>query len=122
MRVKVLTTLFPCPATSIHKLISQAFDIVSQQPLLLDLYRQMISSLTVSMPNARQYESVLNHCFDKIANEFNQPDAPVSTINLQQQILNAQNQKALADYALKKEQNDLKRMELMLKYNSDKKD
>ena len=107
---------------SIHTLISQAFDIVSQQPLLLDLYRQMIASLTVSMPNARQYESVLNHCFDKIADEFNQPDAPVSPISLQQQIINTQNQKALADYALKKEQNDLKRMELMLKYNSDKKD
>jgi len=108
--------------TSIHTLISQAFDIVSQQPLLLDLYRQMISSLTVSMPNARQYESILNQCFDKITAEFNQPDAPISTINLQQQMINAQNQKALADYALKKEQNDLKRMELMLKYQSDKKD
>lgn len=105
--------------TTIHTLINQAFDVVSKQPLLLDLYRQMITSLTSLLPNARQYESVLQNCFDKIAAEFNQPDAPVSDNGLQQQIIQAQTQKNVADYSLKKEQNDLKRMELMLKYNND---
>lgn len=104
--------------TSIHNLINQAFDIVSKQPLLLDLYRQMITSLVASMPNARQYDSVLSHCFDNIANEFNQPDAPQSEFNLQQQLLQTQKQKELAELALKKEQNDIKRLELLLKYQN----
>lgn len=103
---------------TIHGLINQAFDIVSKQPLLLNLYRQMISSLIAAMPNARQYDSVLEHCFDKIAAEFNQPDAPVSIVNLQQQFLQLQNQKVLAELALKKEQNDIRRTELQLKYQN----
>lgn len=104
--------------TSIHTLISQAFDVVSKQPLLLDLYRQMIASLVASMPNARQYDSVLQHCFDKISEEFNQPDAPLSEFNLQQQLAQTQQQKELAELALKKEQNDIKRLELVLKYQN----
>ena len=103
---------------AIHTLISQAFDVVSKQPLLLDLYRQMISSLVAILPNARQYDSVLEHCFDKIAEEFNQPDAPQSEFNLQQQLVQSQKQKDLAEISLKKEQNDIKRMELLLKYQN----
>ena len=103
---------------TIHGLINQAFDVVSKQPLLLNLYRQMIASLVATMPNARQYDSVLEYCFDKITEEFNQPDAPQSTMNLQQQFIQLQNQKTLTELAIKKDQNDIKRMELQLKYQN----
>ncbi len=103
--------------TSISNIINQAFDAVSKQPLLLDLYRQMITSLVAGLSNARQYESVLNDCFERIATEFAKPDAPDNDNFVQQQmLLENQKQKQAADYALKKEQNDLKRLELMLKY------
>ena len=78
----------------------------------------MIASLVATMPNARQYDSVLEYCFDKITEEFNQPDAPQSTMNLQQQFIQLQNQKTLTELAIKKDQNDIKRMELQLKYQN----
>lgn len=103
--------------TSINNIINQAFDAVSKQPLLLDLYRHMITSLVAGLSNARQYESVLDDCFDRIAKEFAKPDEDDNTAILQQQqLIQNQQQKLCADYALKKEQNDLKRLELMLKY------
>lgn len=105
--------------TSINNIINQAFDAVSKQPLLLDLYRQMITSLVAGLSNARQYESVLDDCFDRIAAEFAKPDEPDNDLAQQQLILENQKQKQAADYALKKEQNDLKRLEIMLKYQPD---
>lgn len=104
--------------STIHNIISQAFDIVSKQPLLLNLYRQMITSLVSGMSNARQYESVLENCFDSIDKEFNQPEPPIAQDKTQEHILQLQNKKAVDNYAIKKEQNDLKRLELLLKYNS----
>ena len=59
---------------SLHSLIAGAFDIVSKQPALLGLYRQMIGSVIACLSNARQYEGVLENCFDKIAAEFAAPD------------------------------------------------
>jgi hypothetical protein len=55
--------------TTIHNIINQAFNIVSKQPALLNLYRQMINSVVSNLANARQYESVLNNCFDKISEQ-----------------------------------------------------
>ncbi len=104
--------------TSIHTMIGQAFDIVSKQPALLDLYRQMVSSVTANLSNARQYEGVLESCFDKIAVELNQPDVEADIKN--NPALKLQERKNLMDYSIKKEQNDLKRMELLLKYEEER--
>ncbi|MBQ8676861.1 MAG: hypothetical protein IJ529_00130 [Alphaproteobacteria bacterium] len=103
---------------AINTLINQSFDVVSKQPLLLDLYRQMLTGLVAGLSNSRQYESVLDSCFEKIAAEFAQPEAPAPVSGIQEQAISLQTQKQANDYAIKKEQNDLKRLELQLKYNS----
>jgi len=99
---------------SIHSMVGQAFDVVSKQPALLGLYRQMISSIVAGMSNARQFENAMTKAFDIIEAELGQPnvetepDARVLMLELQRE-RNAQ------DFAIKKEQNDLKRAEILLK-------
>lgn len=106
--------------TTIHTMIGQAFDVVSKQPALLDLYRQMVSGVVACLSNARQYESVLNGCFDKIAQEFSQPDKSDEKNDTQSMALQLQIQKTLWDYQIKKELNDLKKAELMFKQQQEK--
>ncbi len=102
--------------TAIHTMILQAFDVVSKQPALLDLYRKMISGVVSCLSNARQYEGVLVNCFDKIAKEFATPDAPVEKQpNTQLIALQMQSQRNAWDYEIKKEQNEIKKTELLLK-------
>lgn len=105
--------------TTVHNMIGQAFDVVSKQPALLDLYRQMISGVVACLSNARQYESVLENCFDKIAREFNEPDEKGDKNNAAQTALQIQIQKSLWDYQIKKEQNDLKRAEILLRHQEE---
>ena len=106
--------------TSIHTIIAQAFDVVSKQPALLGLYRQMIASIVSCLSNARQYESILSQCFDKIAQEFAAPDEPVAQQpNPQLLALQMQSQRNAWDYEIKKEQNEIKKTELMLKKQQD---
>lgn len=106
--------------TSIHTMIAQAFDVVSKQPALLDLYRQMISSIVACLSNARQYEGVLSQCFDKISQEFATPDAPIAPrLDTQLLALQMQNQRNAWDYEIKKEQNEIKKTELMMKKQQD---
>lgn len=107
--------------TTIHNIINQAFDIVSKQPALLNLYRQMINSVVSNLANARQYESVLNNCFDKISEELNTPDKEVITPqpNLQAEAIEVQKQRNILDYQIKKEQNEIKKAELLLKKQSE---
>lgn len=101
--------------TAIHKMISEAFDIVSKQPALLELYRQMIGGMAASLSNARPYESVLESCFSKIAAEFDTPDAPVAQPDIQTRLLAETHAKNQQDYEIKKEQNNIKKAELLLK-------
>lgn len=101
--------------TTIHTMIGQAFDVVSKQPALLDIYRQMIASVVAGLSNARQYESTLTSSFDKIAAELAAPDPqPAPQPNAQLMSLELQKQKNAWDYQIKKEQNELKRAELLL--------
>ena len=98
---------------NVHQIITQAFGIVSQQPALLPLYRQMLESAVATMPRARQFDSVMDEAFRKIEQDLNTMDnevvlQPNPAIELQKQKINQ-------DFALKKEQNDLKREELNLK-------
>ncbi len=100
-------------------MISQAFNVVSRQPALLNLYRQMIAGMTACLSNARQYENVLSSCFDKIALDLAAPKQatkPAQNDNMSNAVVQLQQQKNLWDYEIKKEQNDLKRAEIGLKF------
>ena len=99
---------------NVHDLISQAFNIVSQQPALLPLYRQMLESAVATMPKARQFNAVMDTVFNKIAQELNKPDEVLNPPN-NGEILKLQEQKNNQDYEIKKEQNLIKREELELK-------
>ncbi len=105
---KILNTL-----TNINAMIAASFNIVSKQPALLPLYRQMIESAVATMPNARQFDAVMNEAFNAIENEFNKPDEPAPKI--ENPAVEIQRQKMAQDYAIKKEQNEIKREELNLK-------
>lgn len=97
----------------IHTTINQAFTVVSQQPALLPLYRQMIEAAVTTIPNARQFEGVMEDVFTNISNELNKPEQsnPVP----QNDMIKLEQQKVNQDFIIKKEQNQLKREELELK-------
>lgn len=97
----------------IHEMINQAFGIVSQQPALLPLYRQMIESAAATLSNARQFENVLEQVFDKISVELNAPDPQIP--QAEDKMVALQTQKMQQDFAIKQEQNQIKREELDLK-------
>ena len=97
----------------INEMINCAFSLVSQQPALLPLYRQMIESAVANMPNARQFDVVMETAFNDIYKELNTPDAP--TKQGTEELINLQRRKADQDYVIKKEQNEIKREELNLK-------
>jgi hypothetical protein len=99
--------------TLIHTMITNAFQAVSAQPLLLPLYRKMVETVVISFPNARQYEPVIEQVFDGIqqqlsAPEPEQPNPDMLKVQLQQQ-------KNQQDFAIKQEQNKIKQDELLLK-------
>lgn len=98
---------------NINEMIKQAFGLVSQQPALLPLYRQMIETAVASMPNARQFEHVLSEVFEKISAELNAPDP--KPLQKENPVITLQRQKQEQDYAVKKEQTAIKREELELK-------
>ena len=90
----------------ITEMIKSAFDMVSAQPLLLPLYRQMLGGLIATMPNARQFENAVEDVFNKIQQELSQPKQPQP---------DAEIIKIEKDYEIKKEQNQIKAEELELK-------
>ena len=97
----------------INEMVSQSFNFVSQQPALLPLYRQMIEAAVATLSNARQFEGVLEDVFDKISTELNTPDTPLKPS--EDKVLDYQTEKMERDFAIKKEQNQIKREELDLK-------
>ncbi|MBQ8481602.1 MAG: hypothetical protein IJ532_03625 [Alphaproteobacteria bacterium] len=97
----------------INEIINMAFDVVSKQPALLPLYRQMLESAVATMPKARQFDAIMDTAFKKIDLELNTPDEkPKAQDN---PMLELQKQKNIQDYTIKKEQNEIKREELNLK-------
>jgi anthranilate/para-aminobenzoate synthase component I len=100
--------------TLIHTMITNAFQAVSAQPLLLPLYRKMVETVVISFPNARQYEPVIEQVFDGIQQELaaakqqQQPNPEIMKVQLQQQ-------KNQQDFQNKQEQNRIKEEELALK-------
>ncbi|MBE6445647.1 MAG: hypothetical protein E7019_06355 [Alphaproteobacteria bacterium] len=91
---------------SLNDLISGAFSVVSQQPLLLPLYRSMIESVCSSLPKARPFEAVIEKVFASLEADLGKPETqqPNPQIEMQQQQLN-----------IEKEKNQLKARELDIK-------
>lgn len=99
---------------NINTIINKAFGVVSAQPALLPLYKQMLSAAVATMPNARQFESTISSVFARVEDALNAPNAPLPMAPAQKQI-ELQEKKQAQDYEIKKEQNQLKRDELSLK-------
>lgn len=96
--------------TLIHTMITNAFQVVSAQPLLLPLYRQMIETVVITLPNARQYEPVIDEVFNKIQQQLSQPQPEQpdpEMLKVQQQA-----QKNQQDAVIKQEQNRIKAQEV----------
>ena len=88
--------------SQIHQLIANAFNVVSSQPLLLGLYRQMLENLTASLPNARIYAPVIEKTFKKIEEDLNKPNAPTANLMLMQ--LEQSKQKMMLDHDIKQKE------------------
>lgn len=95
----------------INEMINTALTVVSQQPLLLPLYRQMIGAVCGSLPKGRVFESVLEKVFNDISAELNQPEPPQKdpSQEIQEQKLE-----------IEREKNRLKSRELDIKANAEK--
>ena len=113
----------------VNEMVTQAFQFISAQPLLLPLYKQMVQSVVSTLPNTRQFEPVIEDVFNKITAELQQPDGPTpeqqeAQNKAQVEQVRAQNemaknqiaaQKNQNDFAIKQEQVQIKRDELALK-------
>lgn len=95
----------------IHQLVVGAFGVISAQPLLLPLYKQMIESMVATLPQARQFMSVIESIFENVKRELlnkNQPDPEM--MKAQIELLKHQN-----DYEIKRQANAIKQEEVNLK-------
>lgn len=99
---------------NINEMISMAFGLVSEQPALLPLYRQMLESAVATMPKARQFNAIMDETFKNIEHDLAKP-SPAETSDHSAAYLELQQQKVDQDYLIKKEQNEIKREELNLK-------
>jgi hypothetical protein len=99
--------------TTIHNMIVQSFEAVSSQPLLMPLYQKMVEAVVISLPNARQFEPVIEKSFEQIIQNLNQPEKEQPN----PEMIKVQNEasKNQADIRIKQEQNQIKREELALK-------
>ena len=73
----------------------------------------MIEAAAATLSNARQFENVLEQVFDKISAELNAPDPQMQPA--EDKMVALQTQKMQQDFAIKQEQNQIKREELDLK-------
>lgn len=103
----------------VNEMVTQAFQFVSAQPALLPLYKQMIESVVVTLPTTRQFETVIDETFNKIAQELAQPDQPDEAQQAEMAKTQLQAQKNQQDFAIKQEQNQIKREELAQKAQVD---
>ena len=110
----------------VNDLITMSFQFVSAQPALLPLYKQMVESVIVTLPNTRQFEPVIDEVFNKIAQDLAQPDDNNGQdaelqIKAQSEMAKTQlqAQKNANDLAIKQEQNAIKREELAQKAQVD---
>lgn len=98
---------------TIHEMITAAFQVVSAQPALLPLYKQMIESVVVTLPSARQFNTAIDETFNRIAQELAQPDQEQpdpDMIRAQAEVQKNQN-----ELQVKEQANAIKEQEVQLK-------
>jgi hypothetical protein len=105
---------------TIHEMITASFQVVSMQPALLQLYKQMIDAVVVTLPNTRQFTNAVDEAFAKIGKELAQPDDNEPNPELmkaQADMMRAQTEqvKNQNEYQVKQEANAIKQEEVELK-------
>jgi len=105
---------------TIHEMITAAFQTVSAQPALLTLYKKMIESVVVTLPNTRQFTAAIDDTFNRIEQELAQPDEEQpnpDVIRAQADMMRAQADqvKNANEYQVKQEANAIKQEEVELK-------
>ena len=102
---------------AINETMNIAFNAVTEQPLLLPLYKQMIGSIISQLPNARQFESTIDDVFNKIAKDLQESEIEEQQTPPDPRMIAVQNQaqKNAQDFEIKKEQNRLKADELAMR-------
>jgi hypothetical protein len=98
---------------TIHEMITSSFQVVSAQPALLGLYKQMIESMVATLPSARQFSASIEACFGKIEQELSapQPEQP----NPDMMRAETERMKAQNDFTIKQQANAIKEQEVQLK-------
>ena len=105
---------------NIHEMITAAFQVVSAQPALLALYKQMLTSVVVTLPNTRQFTAAIDETFMKIEEELAQPTEPevnpdVIRAQADMERAKADQVKNANEFAVKQEANAIKEQEVQLK-------
>lgn len=105
---------------TIHEMITAAFQTVSAQPALLTLYKKMIESVVVTLPNTRQFTAAIDDTFNRIEQELAQPNEEQpnpDVIRAQADMMRAQADqiKNANEYQVKQEANAIKQEEVELK-------
>ena len=101
---------------TVTKMISEAFQLVSAQPLLLPLYRQMVNAVVATIPRSRPFEAVIEKVFSAIEQQLNQPKQPPQPTP----DIMVKQQKNQQEYEIKKEQNAIKAREIALKEQAER--
>lgn len=97
----------------IQEMITAAFQTVSVQPALLPLYKQMIDSVVITLPNTRQFSAAIDEAIGRIEAELAQPSEPQpdpDMIRAQAEVTKNQN-----EFQVKQEANAIKQEEVELK-------
>jgi len=97
----------------IHEFVTQSFQSISMQPALLGLYKQMVESLVVTLPSARQFAAAIDETFKKIEQNLAQPEPEQPDPDLMK--AQAEVQKNQNELLVKQEANAIKEQEVQLK-------
>lgn len=105
---------------TIHEMITAAFQVISAQPALLQLYKQMLDAVVITLPNTRQFSAAIDETFARIEAELSQPSEPEPNpdmIRAQADMARAQADqiKNANEFAVKQEANAIKEQEVQLK-------
>jgi hypothetical protein len=105
---------------TIHEMITAAFQVVSAQPALLPLYKQMIESVVVTLPSARQFNTAIDETFARIEQDLAKPEQEEPNpemMKAQADMMRAQADqvKNANEYQVKQEANAIKEQEVQLK-------
>lgn len=97
----------------IHEFVTQSFQSISMQPALLGLYKQMVESLVVTLPSARQFAAAIDETFKTIEQNLAQPEPEQPDPDLMK--AQAEVQKNQNELLVKQEANAIKEQEVQLK-------